>query len=91
MTEEELVDCFYEEGFATKTAARQAYKALCSLIAAELRGGGDVPLSGVGKLKPKAVAERERRNPKTGERVVIPAGLKVRFVSSKALKNSLKH
>lgn len=91
MTEEELVDCFYEEGFASKAAARQAYKALCSLIAAELRGGGDVPLSGVGKLKSKAVAERERRNPKTGERVVIPAGLKVRFVPSKALKNSLKH
>ena len=91
MTEEELVDCFYEEGFASKTTARQAYKALCSIMAAELRGGGSVPLSGVGKLKPRAVAEREWRNPRTGEIERASAGMKVRFVPSKALKNSLKH
>lgn len=63
---------------------------LCGVAAAELLGGGEVPLPGIGKLKAKKTAARKGRNPRTGESVDIPAGKKVRFVPCKELKEALK-
>ena len=63
---------------------------LCGVAAAELLGGGEVPLPGIGKLKAKKAAARKGRNPQTGEAMDIPAGKKVQFVPGKELKNALK-
>lgn len=63
---------------------------LCGVAAAELLGGGEVPLPGIGKLKAKKAAARKGRNPRTGESVDIPARKKVRFVACKELKEALK-
>lgn len=62
----------------------------CGVAAAELLGGGEVPLPGIGKLKTKATAARKGRNPRTGEVLDIPAGKKVFFVPGKKLKEALK-
>lgn len=66
-----------------------AFVAVCEVIAAELLGGGDVPLPGMGKLKVKETHARRGRNPKTGEEIEIPAGKKVVFSPSKEFKESL--
>lgn len=67
-----------------------ALDSLCEVAAAELLGGGEVPLPGIGKLKAKTTAARKGRNPRTGESLDIPAGKKVLFVACKELKEALK-
>lgn len=46
--------------------------AMGDVAAAELLGGGEVPLLGLGKLKVRTTAARQGRNPRTGEPVSIP-------------------
>ncbi|WP_301967162.1 HU family DNA-binding protein [uncultured Desulfovibrio sp.] len=67
-----------------------ALDSLCEVAAAELLGGGEVSLPGLGKLKMRETAAREGRNPRTGESLHIPAGKKVVFVPGKDLKEALK-
>lgn len=64
--------------------------ALGDVAAAELLGGGEIPLSGLGKLKNKDVSARKGRNPRTGEVLDLPAGKKVVFAACKDLKEALK-
>ena len=64
--------------------------ALGDVAAAELLGGGEVSLPGLGKIKMRETAAREGRNPRTGESLHIPAGKKVVFVPGKDLKEALK-
>ena len=65
-----------------------AFVAFCDVIAAELLGGGEVSLPGMGKLKVKETHARTGRNPRTGEVINIPAGKKVVFSPSKEFKES---
>ncbi len=62
----------------------------CDVAAAELLGGGEVPLPGLGKVKSKKLGGRMGRNPRTGEPVEIPAHRKVAFSACKELKEALK-
>jgi len=63
---------------------------LCSVIAAELLGGGEVSLPGLGKLKVKETNARAGRNPRTGEVIDIPAGRKVVFAPGKEFKEAFR-
>ena len=67
-----------------------ALDSLCEVAAAELLGGGEISLPGVGKLKVKEAAARTGRNPKTGETLTIPAHKKVVFTACKELKEAMK-
>lgn len=73
-----------------KYIVENTFKAICSVIAAELLGGGEISLPGVGKLKVKETAARKGRNPKTGEAIDIPARNKVVFAACKELKEAMK-
>ena len=46
-------------------------------------------LPGIGKLKPVQVPGRDRLNPRTGEKVFVPAHLKVVFRPSKTFSERL--
>ena len=59
-------------------------------VAAELLGGGEIPLSGLGKLKSREIAGRQGRNPRTGEPLYIHAHRAVAFTACKALKEAMK-
>ena len=63
---------------------------LCNVIAAELLGGGEVSLPGLGKLKVKETNARAGRNPRTGEVIDIPAGRKVVFTPGKEFKEAFR-
>lgn len=67
-----------------------AFAAFCEVAAAELLGGGEVPLHGLGKLKVKATSARTGRNPKTGEMIEIPACRKVVFTPGKSFKEAFR-
>lgn len=68
-----------------------AFAAICEVAAAELLGGGEVSLPGLGKLKVKETNARTGRNPKTGEMIDIPAGRKVVFTPGKEFKEAFKN
>ena len=74
----------------TLTDMGAALDSLCEVAAAELLGGGEVPLPGLGKLKSRDVAARKGRNPRTGETLDIPAHKAVIFAACKDLKEAMK-
>jgi len=73
MTKAELVKLYAEATQLPVGEAGECLERLGDIMAAELLGGGSVPLPGVGKLVIKARAARTGRNPKTGEPLDIPA------------------
>ena len=96
MTKRDLIEKALEKARGTHersmnlTDMSAALDSLCDVAAAELLGGGEVTLPGLGKLKVKKTAAREAHNPRTGEVLHVPAGKKVVFVAGKELKEALK-
>lgn len=64
-------------------------KSLCDVMASELFKGGEVSLPGMGKLSAVHTKARDGRNPKTGEKLHIPAKLRVVFKPSKVFRKLL--
>ena len=60
------------------------------LIAAELKNGSKVAISGFGTFEARERTERTGRNPHTGEAVNIPATRAPAFKAGKPLKESLR-
>ena len=73
----------------TKKDTEKALNAAIELITAELQKGETVKLAGFGNFVVKERAERQSRNPRTGEPVTVPASKAVQFRPAKALKESL--
>jgi DNA-binding protein HU-beta len=73
----------------SKTDATKAVDALFDGIIDSLKKGDEVRLVGFGTF---AVAERaasEGRNPRTGEKIAIPASRQPKFKAGKVLKDAL--
>lgn len=95
MTKKEVIEAVVEELPTEKSAISKlevefVIESFCRVAAAELLGGGEVTLYGLGKLKLKATKERKGWNPRTGEALVIPAGRKVVFSPFGNFKDALK-
>lgn len=89
MTESELITGVAESMGVAKASVREVLKYAGDYMAAALRAGEEVPLPGLGKLKPTTRAGRMGRNPKTGEPLEIPAKHSAKFVPAKALRDAL--
>jgi DNA-binding protein HU-beta len=72
----------------TKAETRKVLDAHAELITSELKSAGSVQLVGMGKFKLNDRAERQGRNPSTGEAITIPAAKVVRFSASKGFKKT---
>lgn len=96
MTRKEFVEkaletaCKSHDRAMNLTDMNAALVSLCEVAAAELLGGGEIPLPGLGKLKSKDIAARTGRNPRTGETLDIPAHKAVTFTACKDLKEAMK-
>ncbi len=97
MTKKELVNCIMEElPKPEKGKAIQRLEVECVLdgfakvTAAELLGSGEITISSIGKLKVKTTSARTGRNPRTGEKIEIPAGRKIVFVPFREFKDAMK-
>jgi DNA-binding protein HU-beta len=60
------------------------------LIAAELKSGGKVAISGFGTFEARQRKARQGRNPHTGETLDIPSMMAPAFKAGKPLKETLK-
>lgn len=89
MTKLELVNVVADAAELTKKQAEVAVNSVLSAIADALKDGDKVQLIGFGTFEVKDVAEREGRNPKTGETITIPASKKPAFSASKALRDAV--
>ena len=89
MNKTDLINVVAAEANLSKKDADAAVNATLAAIANALKDGDKVQLIGFGTFEVKVVAEREGRNPKTGEAIKIPACKKPSFTASKLLKDQL--
>lgn len=87
MNKVELVAAIAEKSELTKVDAEKALKAFIDTVTDELKNGGKVQLVGFGTFEVGERAERQGRNPKTGETITIPASKSPKFKAGKALKD----
>ena len=89
MNKTDLVNVIAAEAELSKKQAEAAVSATIDAIANALKSGDKVQLIGFGTFEVKATAEREGRNPKTGETIKIAATKKPAFSASKVLKDQI--
>ena len=87
MNKTELISAMSENANMTKVDAEKALKAFIDTVTDELKNGGKVQLVGFGTFEVTERAERQGRNPKTGEAITIPASKSPKFKAGKALKD----
>jgi len=73
-----------------KKDAAEAVNTVLEEITKTLSKGGEVVLTGFGTFKVNRRAAREGRNPKTGEKLQIPATNVPKFKPGKGLKDAVK-
>jgi DNA-binding protein HU-beta len=86
----ELVGALAEKTGVTKAQAREVLDAHAELLISELKANGSVQLAGIGKLKLGDRAERQGRNPSTGEAITIKASKTIKFSGGKRFKDSFQ-
>lgn len=89
MTKTDLVNVINAETQVSKKDTEAVINAAIAAITNALKEGDKVQLIGFGTFEAKATAEREGRNPRTGETIKIAAAKKPAFTASKAFKDQL--
>ena len=89
MTKTELVAAVAGKSGLTKADAERAVKAFVETVTECLKGGDSLTLVGFGTFSVSERAARTGKNPRTGEKIAIPAAKTPRFKAGKGLKDSL--
>ena len=89
MNKTELIAAVAAKADLTKVDAEKAVKAVFDVIAGELADGNAVQLIGFGTFEVRDRAAREGQNPRTGEKIAVPATKVPAFKAGKALKDAV--
>ncbi|HGG9399122.1 TPA: HU family DNA-binding protein [Neisseria meningitidis] len=89
MNKSELIEAIAQEADISKAAAQKALDATTNAVTTALKQGDTVTLVGFGTFYVGERAERQGRNPKTGESLTIAAAKTPKFRAGKALKDAL--
>ncbi len=73
MTKADLIDEVAKNSDLSKKDAEAIVQAVLDSIVGSLKDGGKVELRGFGSFRLRERSSREGRNPKTGEKVFVPA------------------
>lgn len=91
MTKAEFIDkVAADERVGSKKAAGDAVEAVLDAVLDSLRRGEDVNFTGFGKFSVNERSARQGVNPRTGDRITIPAGKVPKFSAGAGLKNAVK-
>lgn len=90
MNKTELIAALAERNKVTKKEAEDALSAITDIITEELSKGERIVLTGFGTFEVSNRAEREGRNPSTGEPMTIAATKAPKFKAGKSLKDAVK-
>ncbi len=89
MKKVELVEAVAEKTGLTKSDSSRAIDAVFTTITEALTKGDKVPLVGFGTFAVSERSAREARNPRTGEKLSIPARVVPTFKAGSALKDAV--
>lgn len=89
MNKSELIEAIAQEADISKAAAQKTLDATTNAVTNALKQGDTVTLVGFGTFYVGERAERQGRNPKTGEPLTIAAAKTLKFRAGKALKDAL--
>ena len=89
MNKTELIAAVAEKAEISKKDSEKALKAFIDVVTDELKNGEKIQLVGFGTFEVSMRAEREGRNPQTGETMKIAACKAPKFKAGKALKDAI--
>lgn len=89
MNKTELIDSIAKSADLSKAAAGRAVDAFIEAVTDALKQGDTVTLIGFGTFYIGERAERNGRNPRTGEVIKIPAAKTPKFRAGKTLKDAV--
>jgi len=90
MTKEGLIEAIVNKINCSKKDAAEALEAVIDTITKALSKGEDVTITGFGTFAAKKRASRAGVNPKTGEKINIPAMTVAKFKAGKGLKEAVR-
>ncbi len=90
MTKAQLVAEIASEVGIARSLAVKAVDGFVSAVSAALSGGDKITLVGFGTFRIAARARREGHNPRTGEKIKIPASKVVKFKAGKTLNEKIR-
>jgi DNA-binding protein HU-beta len=89
MNKQELVSAVAKDTDLSKAKAQEAVEAIFGAIKTTLKKGGEVRLVGFGTFSVAKRAATTGRNPRTGEKINIPASKQPKFKAGKDLKEAV--
>ncbi len=89
MNKGELIDAIAGATKLSKSDSGSAVDAIFDTITKSLKKKDDVRIVGFGTFTAVKQAARDGRNPRTGEKLKIPASIQPKFRAGKALKEAL--
>ena len=89
MNKQELIAKVADSAGLSKSDAGGAVEAVLDGIVGAMKSGDDVRLVGFGTFSVTSRAASEGRNPRTGEKIKIPASKQPKFKAGKGLKDAL--
>jgi DNA-binding protein HU-beta len=90
VTKAEFTDRVASKSGLSKRDATKAVDAFLDSITEALKGGEQVSFTGFGKFSPQHRKERQGVNPRTGQKVTIPAARVPKFSAGSSLKQALR-
>ena len=90
MTRDNLVEQMASKAGVTKTQADGVLRAFIEVVSATLSKGDSIALTGFGTFQISHRAARQGVNPRTGEKLQIPAMNVPKFKAGKALKEAVR-
>lgn len=89
VTYSDIVNALSKKTGFNKQTSEAFVKALLNQVKDELNDSGKASITNFGSFKVKDVAEREGKNPQTGDPITIPAHKRVSFSPYKSLRESV--
>jgi len=90
MTRDNLIEQISSAAGIAKKQAEDALKAFTEAVTTALSKGDDVTLTGFGTFKISNRAARQGVNPRTGEKLQVPAMKVPKFKAGKSLKEAVR-
>ena len=90
MNKTEMITAMAEKAELSKKDAEKALTAFTDVVTDALVNGDKVQLVGFGTFEVTERAERQGRNPATGDTITIPASKSPKFKAGKSLKDAVK-
>ncbi|MFP8490027.1 HU family DNA-binding protein [Gracilimonas sp. Q87] len=89
VTYSDIVNALSKKTGFSKHKSEEFVKALLNEVKDELKGSGKASITNFGSFKVKEVAERQGKNPQTGDPITIPAHKRVSFSPFKSLREDV--